>query len=57
MEGLEFILLGIPEKETDKSNVDKLLLELRSVQDKDRSARFKCCLVLIQDSQSDPISF
>ena len=41
---------------TDKSNVDKLLLELRSVQDKDRSARFKCCLVLIQNSQSDPIS-
>ena len=43
-------------EETDKSNVDKLLLELRSVQDKDRSARFKCCLVLIQNSQSDPIS-
>ena len=41
---------------TDKSNVDKLLLELRSVQDKDRSARFKCCLVLIQNTQSDPIS-
>ena len=43
-------------KGTDKSNVDKLLLELESVQDKDRSARFKCCLVLIQDSQSGPIS-
>jgi len=41
---------------TDKSNVDKLLLELKDVQDKDRSARFKCCLVLIQNSQSDPIS-
>ena len=41
---------------TDKSNVDKLLLELKEVQDKDRSARFKCCLVLIQNSQSDPIS-
>ena len=41
---------------TDKSNVDKLLLELKDVQDKDRSARFKCCLVLIQNSQSNPIS-
>ena len=41
---------------TDQSNVDKLLLELKGVQDKDRSARFKCCLVLIQYSQSDPIS-
>jgi len=41
---------------TDKSNVDKLLLELKDMQDKDRSARFKCCLVLIQNSQSDPIS-
>ena len=36
--------------------MDKLLLELKDVQDKDRSARFKCCLVLIQNSQSDPIS-
>ena len=41
---------------TDQSNVDKLLLELGNVQDKDRSARFKCCLVLIQNNQADPIS-
>ena len=41
---------------TDKSNVDKLLLELESVQDKDRTARFKCCLVLIQNNQANPIS-
>ena len=41
---------------TDKSNVDKLLLELGNVQDKDRSARFKCCLVLIQNNQADQIS-
>ena len=41
---------------TDKSNLDKLLMELESVQDKDRSARFKCCLVLIQNNKADPIS-
>ena len=41
---------------TDKSNVDKLLLELGNVQDKDRSARFKCCLVLIQNNKADQIS-
>ena len=41
---------------TDKSNVDKLLLELKGVQNKNRSARFKCCLVLILGSQNDPIS-
>ena len=41
---------------TDQSNVDKLLFELKGVQDKDRSAKFKCCLVLIQYSQRDPIS-
>jgi len=41
---------------TDKSNVDKLLLELKGMQNKNRSARFKCCLVLILGSQNDPIS-
>ena len=41
---------------TDKSNVDKLLLELKDVQDKDRSARFKCCLVLMQNNLNEPIS-
>ena len=34
---------------TDESNMDKLLNELKGVSCKDRSARFKCCLVLIQE--------
>ena len=34
---------------TDESNMDKLLNELKGVSCKDQSARFKCCLVLIQE--------
>ena len=36
-------------KATDESNVDKLLNELKGIPHGDRSARFKCCLVLIQE--------
>ena len=32
---------------TDQSNIDKLLFELKGVPDTKRSARFRCCLVLI----------
>ena len=32
---------------TDQSNIDKLLFELKGVPDRKRSARFRCCLVLI----------
>ena len=41
---------------TDKSNMDKLLNELSGVSRKDRSARFKCCLVLIQENVNNLIS-
>jgi XTP/dITP diphosphohydrolase len=41
---------------TDKSNMDKLLNELSEVSCKDRSARFKCCLVLIQENVNNLIS-
>ena len=41
---------------TDESNVDKLLNELSGVSRKDRSARFKCCLVLIQENVNNLIS-
>ena len=41
---------------TDKSNIDKLLSELSGVSSKDRSARFKCCLVLIQKNVNNLIS-
>ena len=41
---------------TDKSNMDKLLNELSGVSCKDRSARFKCCLVLIQENVNNLIS-
>ena len=41
---------------TDKSNMDKLLNELSRISCKDRSARFKCCLVLIQENVNNLIS-
>ena len=41
---------------TDKSNIDKLLNKLSGVSCKDRSARFKCCLVLIQENVNNLIS-
>ena len=41
---------------TDKSNMDKILNELSEVSCKDRSARFKCCLVLIQENVNNLIS-
>ncbi len=41
---------------TDESNMDKLLDELRGASSKDRSARFKCCLVLIQGNSNNLIS-
>ena len=41
---------------TDKSNMDKLLNELSRTSCKDRSARFKCCLVLIQENVNNLIS-
>ena len=41
---------------TDKSNMDKLLNELSGVSCKDRSARFKCCLVLVQENVNNLIS-
>ena len=41
---------------TDESNMDKLLNELKGVSCKDRSARFKCCLVLIQESGNNLIN-
>jgi XTP/dITP diphosphohydrolase len=41
---------------TDKSNMDKLLNELSEVSCKDRSARFKCCLVLMQENVNNLIS-
>ena len=43
-------------KATDESNVDKLLNELKGIPHKDRSARFKCCLVLIQEGTNNLIS-
>ena len=43
-------------KATDESNVDKLLNELKGIPHEDRSARFKCCLVLIQENVSNLIS-
>ena len=36
---------------TDQSNIDKLLIELEGVPDRERSARFRCCLVLILDNK------
>ena len=41
---------------TDESNMDKLLNELKGVSCKDRSARFKCCLVLIQEGGNNLIN-
>lgn len=41
---------------TDESNMDKLLNDLRGVSCEDRSARFKCCLVLIQENKNNLIS-
>ena len=41
---------------TDESNMDKLLNELKGVACKNRSARFKCCLVLIQESGNNLIA-
>jgi len=41
---------------TDGSNMDKLLNELKGVSCKDRSARFKCCLVLIQENENNLIN-
>ena len=41
---------------TDKSNMDKLLNELSGASCKNRSARFKCCLVLIQENVNSLIS-
>ena len=41
---------------TDKSNMDKLLNELSGVSCKNRPARFKCCLVLIQENVNNLIS-
>ena len=43
-------------KPTDESNVDKLLNELKGIPHEDRSARFKCCLVLIQEGTNNLIS-
>ena len=43
-------------KATDESNVDKLLNELKGIPHEDRSARFKCCLVLIQEGTNNLIS-
>ena len=43
-------------KATDESNVDKLLDELKGIPHEDRSARFKCCLVLIQENVNNLIS-
>ena len=42
-------------KATDESNVDKLLDELKGIPHEDRSARFKCCLVLIQEGTNNLI--
>ena len=39
---------------TDTSNVNKLLKEMEGVKEKYRTARFKCCLVLIID-KNDPV--
>ena len=39
---------------TDMSNVNKLLKEMEGVKEKYRTARFKCCLVLIID-KNDPV--
>ena len=39
---------------TDASNVNKLLKEMEGVKEKYRTARFKCCLVLIID-KNDPV--
>ena len=36
---------------TDQSNIDKLLIELEGVPFRKRSARFRCCLVLILDNK------
>jgi len=41
---------------SDESNIDKLLNELKGVPHEDRSARFKCCLVLIQEGVNNLIS-
>ena len=43
------------EEATDESNMDKLLDELKGVSCKNRSARFKCCLVLIQENANNLI--
>ena len=43
-------------KATDESNMDKLLNELKGIPHEDRSARFKCCLVLIQEGTNNLIS-
>ena len=40
---------------SDESNIDKLLNELKGVPHEDRSARFKCCLVLIQEGTNNLI--
>lgn len=37
---------------TDTSNVNKLLKEMEGVKEKYRTARFKCCLVLITDKNA-----
>ncbi len=42
---------------TDESNIKKLLFELRNIKSKDRSGRFKCCLVLILNKKQAPLSF
>jgi len=41
---------------TDESNMDKLLNELKGIPHEDRSARFKCCLVLIEEGTNKLIS-
>tara|TARA_Y100000590_G_scaffold139674_1_gene159999 strand:- start:18799 stop:19392 length:594 start_codon:yes stop_codon:yes gene_type:complete len=42
---------------TDESNLKKLLFELQDVKSGDRSAKFKCCLVLVLNEEQAPISF
>ena len=40
---------------TDASNINKLLKEMEEVKEKNRTARFKCCLVLITNKNNPPL--
>ena len=40
---------------TDEDNINKLLYEMRNVPDDKRGAKFKCCLVLLVDQETEPL--